>query len=689
MSFLKSIPKPYILFCAVNFLWLLAFSSFSLLSGVGMSVLSSSVFLGIYFLFLLMYAVFASQSEEKSEMQKWAYVAAVVLIGLFARIISRQIFQTAQMQDFGRAHDVYLYLAAHGPFQPVYSWAEFNWYQLYYSRFPGWFPYFAVTRAVYNVFGANARYMVFLNYILYVFSSLLLYVSVKRLFSFAVAFCAMAFFVFNPNLIVWANITSPDLIFMFLFLCMLYCISRKDRYTFLCLAAVFAALTDFFKPIGIMFLIAYFCVEIFMLIISRENFKRKLKQWMVFLFAFFAVYGLGHTLVNAEIRRVFHIETVSSTGMYMAFAWATDGEGNYTLAPVFEKFDRLMEEHENNQIIVMEEMSRYAREMFNDVRPILPSILLQKSRQTFADEGVLGWVIYSSCPEHSASTSRVLGGVLWVGFTLFIFVLMLFAAIGTGFALFEKNNRAVIVFLLTTVIGYTLVLLLGVVQARYRILLYPQFSILAGIGLAGIVKIFTLPKVYTFLKYHGRKVVLPVDAMKAAIAQAVAKRKITQIVDFGAGTLFWSEYFADELELKVFAADISYSAELPKNENPRISLHADINEAIVQADKSERKAIFICDVIHHLSPEFWKEILPQIAAKFELIIIKDIDSTKKFGNFCSKMHDRIINSSNFENVYPKDIEKSLTKLGFDLEISHLPKLCYPHFMLIGVAKNVH
>jgi 4-amino-4-deoxy-L-arabinose transferase-like glycosyltransferase len=604
-------------------------------------------------------------------------------------MLARQIFQTAQMQDFGRAHEVYLHLAQFGAFQPAATYAELDWFQLYYARFPGWFPYFAVTRAVYNLFGASIRNMVALNYVLYVLSTGLLYVTVKRLFSFAVAFCATAFFIFNPNLVVWANITSPDWIFIFLFLCMFYALSRfysgDGGYKFLCAAAVFAALTDFFKPVGLVFLIAFFCVEIFMQIISKEKWRVKFKQSAAFLFVFVAVYGAGHAIVSAEIQRVFHVKTVSSTGMYMAFAWTTDDAGRYTLEPVFEKFEHLMDEHENNQVIVMEEFSRYAREIFRDVN--VPSVLRQKARLTFGDEGVLGWVIHSDDAERSESVRQTLALPLWIGFTVFIFVILFFAAVGTAFAIRSKN-RAVVVFLLTSAIGYTLVLLLGVVQARYRILLYPQLSILAAFGLVEICKV---KRLYIFLKYHGRKIVLPVDEIKTAIAPALADT--LQIVDFGAGTLFWSEYFANELNLKVFAADTAFANLLPKNENENISLHADIFDALAKIEQQtehqneKRNAIFICDVIHHLQPDFWLEILPKLAAQFDVILIKDIDSQHKFGNFCSALHDRLINGTNFENVYPDEIEKILTAAGFEIKITAMHKLWYPHFMLIAHRKR--
>jgi len=50
------------------------------------------------------------------------------------------------------------------------------------------------------------------------------------------------------------------------------------------------------------------------------------------------------------------------------------------------------------------------------------------------------------------------------------------------------------------------------------------------------------------------------------------------------------------------------------------------------------------------------------------------------------MHDRVINAANFENVYPDEIESFLKNAGFDVQIKSLPKLWYPHFLLIA-TKN--
>jgi len=190
------------------------------------------------------------------------------------------------------------------------------------------------------------------------------------------------------------------------------------------------------------------------------------------------------------------------------------------------------------------------------------------------------------------------------------------------------------------------------------------------------------------LKYYGRKVVLPVDAIKDIVRQTLKRNSVDYVTDFGAGTLFWSKWFADELGLTVSAVDTAYLDHAPKNYNQRISIQTDIIEALETGKAMKRKnAIFVCDVVHHLPPEFWGSVLTLITELMDVVIIKDIDANRKFGNFCNRMHGRIINGEKTHDVYPSKIEEHLTKAGFTTEIKILPKLWYPHFIITWVKNN--
>ena len=190
------------------------------------------------------------------------------------------------------------------------------------------------------------------------------------------------------------------------------------------------------------------------------------------------------------------------------------------------------------------------------------------------------------------------------------------------------------------------------------------------------------------LKYYGRRVVLPVDEIKNIVRQILMQNNVSHITDFGAGTLFWSRWFADELGLTVSAVDTAYIDSMPKNHSQHISIQTNIIEALeTEKTKKCKRAIFICDVIHHLPPEFWRSVLALITESVDVVIIKDIDANRRLGNFCNKMHDRIINGEKIHNVYPSEIENHLTKAGFATTTKALPKLWYPHFIITGVKDN--
>lgn len=58
------------------------------------------------------------------------------------------------------------------------------------------------------------------------------------------------------------------------------------------------------------------------------------------------------------------------------------------------------------------------------------------------------------------------------------------------------------------------------------------------------------------LRKIGRKVVLPSEQIKQILRSEIDFCKIRNIIDFGAGTLYWSEYFANIAESSADSAEI-------------------------------------------------------------------------------------------------------------------------------------
>jgi len=58
-----------------------------------------------------------------------------------------------------------------------------------------------------------------------------------------------------------------------------------------------------------------------------------------------------------------------------------------------------------------------------------------------------------------------------------------------------------------------------------------------------------LKNITNFLRKRFRRIVLPSEEIKIEIDKQIDFRGLDSIVDFGAGSLFWSEYFANKVKI--------------------------------------------------------------------------------------------------------------------------------------------
>lgn len=181
------------------------------------------------------------------------------------------------------------------------------------------------------------------------------------------------------------------------------------------------------------------------------------------------------------------------------------------------------------------------------------------------------------------------------------------------------------------------------------------------------------------IRYYGRKVVLPSDKIKKIVVDEVFKNDMSEesIIDFGAGTLYWSKWLFEHVKT-VIAVDVYYK----ENVNEQgILLRNNLNEALSVVE-AKPCMIWMSDVLHHLTEETSKEIF-EVFPRMDYVIIKDVDCNHKFGNFMNRMHDRIINHEKIRDVNPVQLISLLEEQGFKVDKFYLPKLWYPHFLLIA------
>ena len=130
---------------------------------------------------------------------------------------------------------------------------------------------------------------------------------------------------------------------------------------------------------------------------------------------------------------------------------------------------------------------------------------------------------------------------------------------------------------------------------------------------------------------------------------------------------------------KVFAIDSIYATFTPHTRCENIAFEADFFALL---ERQSVDLVFMSDVLHHLSSEFRTKLL-QATASVPFVVIKDIDARHKFGNFMNATHDLLINGERVQSVYPQHLREFFTQNGYKSEYFYLPKLWYPHFLLVA------
>lgn len=181
------------------------------------------------------------------------------------------------------------------------------------------------------------------------------------------------------------------------------------------------------------------------------------------------------------------------------------------------------------------------------------------------------------------------------------------------------------------------------------------------------------------LRRLGRQMVLPVNKIKYILEKEIFEQvKIDVCVDFGSGTLFWSEWLKHKV-LEIYAVDIIY--DMRGGYLNGIKCINNIDE--LKFNPSNKKMFFLMDVLHHLDQGFENELMQKINKNFDYVIIKDINCHNVFGNFMNHIHDKIINGENIKDTDPYALVGKLSDKGYDCKIFWIRKLWYPHFLIIA------
>jgi hypothetical protein len=109
-----------------------------------------------------------------------------------------------------------------------------------------------------------------------------------------------------------------------------------------------------------------------------------------------------------------------------------------------------------------------------------------------------------------------------------------------------------------------------------------------------------------------RQIVLPSNKIKEICKEYLSGKNISSVLDFGSGTLYWSEWFAGEFNCIVYAVDSYYgNYKIPGKKN--IICHNDINKFFESCPNLS--VIWACDVLHHLPEANYNRFLKESIRK--------------------------------------------------------------------------
>lgn len=464
-----------------------------------MNKIRSIFFLVSALLIVAIYIYILKKIKVEKKWIEYILVAVIILIGLFLRVGVNRVLKTYPVSDFNTPHSVYNALnSGEDIFSKKATTEELTFYQRYYAMYPAWYTYMKIISFVYDVFGHKLRYIKIMNWLLYCLSALLVYWIAKKIMNKKIGYLAISLFACFPSLILYTNITTPDHFSLLFFLCFIASWVKmfeyrktfdKRLYLWGFINIIFIVCINLFKPLSILGLLVFICSEllcfIFPILFNKEKIKYYLKKHFLFSIIFVVICTVSifgsSKILNYCVEKQINTKVVDSTGLYLLWGYSIDENKNYNSQVATGIFEDLLVKYKYDLKKVMDEISVLAKEQIKNNLKYLPTIFHQKFQIGFSNEDdIFSFSNNSNNIYYQADMLKKYKNIYVYFANIFMSVLWIMSSISLLKEIFddEKNNMKTVLAL--TILGYILVLLLGGIQGRYKMLISGVLCILAS-----------------------------------------------------------------------------------------------------------------------------------------------------------------------------------------------------------------
>ena len=446
-----------------------------------------------------------------------------VLIGLCIRLFFYFLFRTQPVSDFNIPNQFYQNFQEIDQYAPFTSWENTDFFQRYYAQYPTWYAYMCIVKFIYNILGYRVFYIIAINWVLFAISSCLIFKIGQLVHTACTGLIAVVFFSFSPSMAVYSNIMTPDhfsALFILLsvywgikieqYLTINFTRQIQDKsmmgisgliqhlklhyrlYIYTVLLALTATMVNLFKPLSILFVIAFLCVEFLFRFIPafrpaggiKSLFIENAGRIVVFFLAFFLFNSIQGYLLNSSIKNTLKVDTVDSTPMYLLWGYSVDKEGNYNPRVADRIIDEVLSRNNYDLPVAMEEMGQLAKEQLKENAKFIPKILISKFGILFGSEyGFWDFSRYGTDAAYSQSLQTIVESPFLAASMSFATVAYLLSAITSIIVACSKTYSKGLIWCDLIILGYSAVLLLGGVQDRYKALMLALIYITSAVGI--------------------------------------------------------------------------------------------------------------------------------------------------------------------------------------------------------------
>lgn len=442
----------------------------------------------IIFIIILFYMII--KSIDLNTKKTILCISIILLLGIIARIISIYLFKTEQVSDFQNAEKLYKFLLEN-KFQYQSNPLNNTSLQNNFSLFPTWTLYCYLMFVLYNIFGFTTAFVKYMNIILYVISTIFIYIGAKNFYTKKIGLLSIFIFSLAPTLIIYNNVATPDhftILFMsiviYIWSLLLKYSNTKTKYILSIFLIINMVLINMFKPLSIYMLLVFICSEVISLFTKKEAkaFKKNWKYYLFFIITFICINSGANYILNNSVEKLIKLSVKDSSSMYMLWGYSLNEEGiydsNYIYTP---KMAELSKKYQNDYNLILKDLDKIASDNLKQNVKYLPKIWIAKFRIAFNNE--MDYFSFANTSKDSEIISNKYYNKVCLITNSFMalnyLMIVLFCIYEYRNKIFEKKSYIILLMIM----GYLAILILGGVQSRYKSLISPQFFILYALGI--------------------------------------------------------------------------------------------------------------------------------------------------------------------------------------------------------------